>query len=174
MPAMRALYKLLLPAMLILLSMSSGLVGPRPGNRRRPSIGAPSLSRHLAPGSTTRPVSLSRRAIRKREWGNVLTALTGMPLLSVYARPNEAGDTPAELSPHTTCAMIDPRWDTSGSPVRFSRFLQERGGLIYYSRCNFSGRTSGSIHCFDLVYPQGREARVGYGRDSHQPFTAAA
>jgi hypothetical protein len=30
----------------------------------------------------------------------------------------------------------------------------ERDGKIYYSRCNFSRSAKGSIHCFDLVYPQ--------------------
>jgi hypothetical protein len=30
----------------------------------------------------------------------------------------------------------------------------ERDGLIYYSRCNFSGSSTDTIHCFDLVYPQ--------------------
>jgi hypothetical protein len=26
--------------------------------------------------------------------------------------------------------------------------------MIYYSRCNFSALHGGTIHCFDLVYPQ--------------------
>jgi hypothetical protein len=30
----------------------------------------------------------------------------------------------------------------------------ERAGRIFYSRCNFSRSAKGSIHCFDLVYPQ--------------------
>jgi hypothetical protein len=30
----------------------------------------------------------------------------------------------------------------------------ERDRLIYYSRCNFSGSSTHTIHCFDLVYPQ--------------------
>ena len=26
-------------------------------------------------------------------------------------------------------------------------------GTIYYSRCNFSRKSGGTIHCFDLKYP---------------------
>jgi hypothetical protein len=33
----------------------------------------------------------------------------------------------------------------------------ERDGLIFYSRCNFTRRTGGAIHCFDVVYPKDEE-----------------
>jgi hypothetical protein len=29
--------------------------------------------------------------------------------------------------------------------------------MIYYRRCNFSQRRGPSIHCFDLVYPEGKK-----------------
>jgi hypothetical protein len=36
----------------------------------------------------------------------------------------------------------------------FFAISMERGELIYYSRCNFSGGMRRVTHCFDLVYPQ--------------------
>ena len=39
----------------------------------------------------------------------------------------------------------------------FFAISMERDGLIFYSRCNFTRRTGGAIHCFDVVYPQDEE-----------------
>jgi hypothetical protein len=36
----------------------------------------------------------------------------------------------------------------------FFAISSEDAGVIYYSRCNFSGPARAAIHCFDLVYPQ--------------------
>ena len=36
----------------------------------------------------------------------------------------------------------------------FFAISSEREGVILYSRCNFSGRARGVIHCFDLMYLQ--------------------
>ena len=45
------------------------------------------------------------------------------------------------------CTQID------AATHRFA-ISSEREGVIHYSRCNFSGRARGVIHCFDLMYPQ--------------------
>ena len=64
---------------------------------------------------------------------------------------------PAKL-PQPTCSTIS-RMDRSA--LQYTRIARsffaissEREGVILYSRCNFSKRGRGAIHCFDLVYPQ--------------------
>ena len=73
--------------------------------------------------------------------------------LSIYSLPNEAGETPATYLRHNL------RMDRSA--LQYTRIARsffaissEREGVILYSRCNFSKRGRGAIHCFDLVYPQ--------------------
>ena len=73
--------------------------------------------------------------------------------LSVYSLPNEARETPATYLRHNL------RMDRSA--LQYTRIARsffaissEREGVILYSRCNFSKRGRGAIHCFDLVYPQ--------------------
>jgi hypothetical protein len=73
--------------------------------------------------------------------------------LSIYARPNKAGETPRTyLRKHLRVnrSVLDY--------VRIARSFfaisSERDGVILYSRCNFSGGAGGTIHCFDLKYPQ--------------------
>jgi hypothetical protein len=44
--------------------------------------------------------------------------------------------------------------DYTRSARSFFAISSERDGVILYSRCNFSTRGRGAIHCFDLVYPQ--------------------
>ena len=77
----------------------------------------------------------------------------GQATLSIYSRPNENGENP------TTYLRNNLRMERSALDyVRITRSFfaisSEREGVILYSRCNFSGRTRGLIHCFDLVYPQ--------------------
>ena len=77
----------------------------------------------------------------------------GRAALSIYSRPNEAGETP------TTYLRDNLRVGRSALDyVRITRSFfaisSERDGVILYSRCNFSGGTRGAIHCFDLQYPQ--------------------
>src|SRR5438128_477069 len=77
----------------------------------------------------------------------------GRAALSLYSRRNEAGETP------TTYLRDNLRMRRSALDyVRITRSFfaisSERGGVILYSRCNFSGGARGAIHCFDLKYPQ--------------------
>jgi hypothetical protein len=80
----------------------------------------------------------------------------GRAILSVYSRDNEHGETPAGyLRNNLRIARGD--LDYERTTRSFFAISLERDGLIFYSRCNFSGRREGAIHCFDLVYPQEEE-----------------
>jgi len=71
----------------------------------------------------------------------------GRAVLSIYSRAKEAGENPATYLRHNL--------QVSRSALRsFFAISSERDGVILYSRCNFSGRGHGAIHCFDLKYPQ--------------------
>ena len=77
----------------------------------------------------------------------------GRAVLSIYSRPNEAGENPK------TYLRNNLRMDRSALDyVRIARSFfaisSERNSVILYSRCNFSGGARGVIHCFDLTYPQ--------------------
>jgi hypothetical protein len=73
--------------------------------------------------------------------------------LTIYARANEAGETPASYlrkNLRMPNSVIQYRRVTPS----FFAISTEREGVIYYSRCNFSALRGATIHCFDLVYPQ--------------------
>ena len=75
----------------------------------------------------------------------------GRAVLSIYARENEDDDTPASyLGKNLRQRTLDYERVTRS----FFAISSERDGIIYYSRCNFSRPARGSLHCFDLVYPQ--------------------
>jgi hypothetical protein len=77
----------------------------------------------------------------------------GRAALSIYSRENVAGDRPLDYlrkNLRINPAGLDYQWITRS----FFAISMERDGLIYYSRCNFSGTIGGVTHCFDLVYPQ--------------------
>ena len=85
--------------------------------------------------------------------GQRFKSADGRADLSIYSLPNEAGETPATYLRHNL------RMDRSA--LQYTRIARsffaissEREGVILYSRCNFSKRGRGAIHCFDLVYPQ--------------------
>ena len=95
---------------------------------------------------------LSGWATWKRH-GQRFKSADGRADLSIYSLPNEAGETPATYLRHNL------RMDRSA--LQYTRIARsffaissEREGVILYSRCNFSKRGRGAIHCFDLVYPQ--------------------
>jgi hypothetical protein len=75
----------------------------------------------------------------------------GHAVLSVYARENEDGDTPTS---YLRKNLRQPARDYERVTRSFFAISMERDGTIYYSRCNLSHSAGGSIHCFDLVYPQ--------------------
>jgi hypothetical protein len=72
-------------------------------------------------------------------------------VLTVYVRENEDGDTPASYLRKNLRQRVLQYERVTRS---FFAISMERDGTIYYSRCNFSRWARGSIHCFDLVYPQ--------------------
>jgi hypothetical protein len=89
----------------------------------------------------------------ERGFGQRFERADGRAVLSIYARPNEAGENPK------TYLKKNLRVDRSALDyVRIARSFfaisSERDGVILYSRCNFSGGARGVIHCFDLKYPQ--------------------
>ena len=80
----------------------------------------------------------------------------GRAVLSVYSLANERGETPAAYlknNMRVERAGLDYERVTNS----FFAISMERDGLIFYSRCNFTRRTGGAIHCFDVVYPQDEE-----------------
>ena len=149
---MCALYKFLLPGMLILLSMSSN------GRAQvREPMSALDWRTFVVPAFGTRidyPAGVFVPAGNPEKGaGQRFERADGNASLSIYAVPNEAGDTPASYL-RNNLRIDRPALGYERVTRSFFAISQERGGLIYYSRCNFSRRTSGSIHCFDLVYPQ--------------------
>jgi len=75
----------------------------------------------------------------------------GRVVLSIYARENEDGDTPASyLKKNLRQSGLQYERVTRS----FFAISMEREGTILYSRCNFSRSARRAIHCFDLVYPQ--------------------
>jgi hypothetical protein len=72
-------------------------------------------------------------------------------VLSIYARENEDGDTPASyLKKNLRQSGLQYERVTRS----FFAISMEREGTILYSRCNFSRSARRAIHCFDLVYPR--------------------
>ena len=77
----------------------------------------------------------------------------GRAILSVYSRPNEAGENPRTYL-RNNLRMESSALDYTRIARSFFAISSEGDGVILYSRCNFSGGAAGVIHCFDLVYPQ--------------------
>jgi hypothetical protein len=77
----------------------------------------------------------------------------GRAVLSIYSRPNEAGEHPASYLRHNL-RLSRSALDYVRIARSFFAISSERDGVILYSRCNFSARGRGAIHCFDLKYPQ--------------------
>jgi len=84
--------------------------------------------------------------------GRRFDSADGRAMLSVYARDNEAGDTPATYV-RKNLRVEQGALDYRRIASSFFAISMERDGLIYYSRCNFA-RGNRAIHCFDLIYPQ--------------------
>jgi hypothetical protein len=79
--------------------------------------------------------------------GQRFESADGSAVLSVYSSENEAADTPGKN-------LRQSSLDYERVTRSFFAISMERAGRIFYSRCNFSRSAKGSIHCFDLVYPQ--------------------
>ena len=85
--------------------------------------------------------------------GQRFESADGRAALSIYSRPNDAGESPKTYLRHNLRVAL-----SASDYVRITRSFfaisTERHGVILYSRCNFSGGARGVIHCFDLKYPQ--------------------
>jgi hypothetical protein len=85
--------------------------------------------------------------------GQRFESADGRAALSIYSRPNDAGESPTTYLRHNLRVAL-----SASDYVRITRSFfaisTERHGVILYSRCNFSGGARGVIHCFDLKYPQ--------------------
>ena len=98
------------------------------------------------PASIFSPVGQAETGVGQR-----FESEDGRAVLSIYARENEDGDTPASyLKKNLRQSGLDYQRVTRS----FFAISLEREGTILYSRCNFSRSARRAIHCFDLVYPQ--------------------
>jgi hypothetical protein len=123
-----------------------------------PAASSPDWTQFLLPDSGTRllyPAGIFSVHQGKSEvgTGERLSTADNRASLTIYARTNAGGETPAGYLRHNLRmpdSVIQYRRVTSS----FFAISAEHQGLIYYSRCNFSDRIGTVIHCFDLVYPQ--------------------
>jgi hypothetical protein len=112
------------------------------------------VSRNRAPASTIRPRFFSPAGASEKGFGERFQSHDQGATLSVYAQPSKARETPASYLQIAALAIEYKRVTRT-----FFAISMERGGTIYYSRCNFSTGVPGALHCFDLAYPQ-REKRA--------------
>jgi hypothetical protein len=89
----------------------------------------------------------------ERGLGQRFERADGRAILSIYARPNEAGENPKTYLKNNL-RLKRSALDYVRIARSFFAISSERDGVILYSRCNFSGGALGVIHCFDLKYPQ--------------------
>jgi hypothetical protein len=100
------------------------------------------------PASILSPVGKPERGVGQR-----FERADGRAVLSVYSRPNDAGDNPRTYLRHNL-RMERSALDYVRIARSFFAISSEGEGVILYSRCNFSGGARGAIHCFDLIYPE--------------------
>ena len=103
------------------------------------------------------PASSLRRDHRKRASDANLTALMAAPCGRSNSQENTNADTPASYL-RNNLRVGQRALDYERVTRSFFAVSMERDGVIYYSRCNFSGASTTAIHCFDLVYPQEEKA----------------
>jgi hypothetical protein len=87
--------------------------------------------------------------------GEQYTTTDGRAALAVYSQRNVRHDTPRTYLQRNN---LVPRRMIEYARVTGSFFAISavKDGMIFYSRCNFSNRSS-MIHCFDLKYPAGEK-----------------
>ena len=85
--------------------------------------------------------------------GQRFDSANGRAVMTIYARENEDGDTPASYL-KKNLRVARSALDYERVTRSFFAISLERNGVVLYSRCNFSSDAGGAIHCFDLVYPQ--------------------
>lgn len=88
--------------------------------------------------------------------GQRFHSVDGRARLAVYAFYNIDADTPQSyLDKYPADGPTSYRRVTP----RFYALSSRRGDDINYQRCNFDGRTDGTIHCFEITYPAAEQAR---------------
>jgi hypothetical protein len=149
---MRALYQPIFFLSLLLL-----VVDAHAALRARPSLDwqtfeVPDFGTRVEyPARIFAPSGKTRRGVGRR-----FKSPDGRAILAIYAIDNEAGDTPGS---YLRKYLRQPRLGYERVTRSFFAISKEGGGLIYYSRCNFSRTAKAAVHCFDLIYPQ-EEKRV--------------
>jgi hypothetical protein len=94
-----------------------------------------------------------------RGTGQMYATADGRAALALYSQNNTASkDTPARYVKQNLQAPPNTLDYKRIAPTFFA-ISGVSDGRIYYSRCNFSNRLGGAIHCFDMVYPE-REKRA--------------
>ena len=120
---------------------------------RRTSNGGLLRFRTSEPLSNIQPISFFRLGdLEKASVSGLRVLMARLTCPSTHSR-NEAGETPATYLRHNL-RMDRSALDYTRIARSFFAISSERDGVILYSRCNFSKRGRGAIHCFDLVYPQ--------------------
>jgi hypothetical protein len=95
----------------------------------------------------------------ERGFGQQFTSDDGQAVLAVYSLRNEVRrDRPSEYV-RNNFKLPRRAMEYARITGTFFAVSSVRGGQVYYSRCNFSHRSGGAIHCFDLKYPE-REKRA--------------
>src|SRR5689334_15324249 len=84
--------------------------------------------------------------------GNVYTTSDGRAALAVYSQRNLRREAPA--------TYLRRNYKAPGRAMDYVRVTRSffavsavNQGTVYYSRCNFSARSGGTIHCVDMKYP---------------------
>jgi hypothetical protein len=81
----------------------------------------------------------------------------GRAVVTVYSQRNQ-GESPARYV-RENFKVPRRTIDYKRVAPTFFAISAVHQGEIYYSRCNFSRRSGGTVHCFDLRYPA-REKRA--------------
>ncbi len=82
----------------------------------------------------------------EKDLGQRFERSDGRAVLSIYSRPNDAGENPTTYLRHNL-RMERSALDYVRITRSFFAISSEREGVILYSRCNFSGAARGAIHC---------------------------
>jgi hypothetical protein len=137
----------------IWLVLSLILILPSPAQAREPvewqTLTIPEFGTTMQiPSSIFAPAGMPDKGVGRRFSGPDPRAT-----LSIYSRPNETDESPTAYLKHNL-RMNRSALGYTRVTGSFFAISSERDGVILYSRCNFSRRGRGAIHCFDLTYPQ--------------------
>jgi len=91
-----------------------------------------------------------------RGTGEQYKTTDGRAVLAVYSQQNSLHETP-ETYLRRNYRVPRAAIDYVRVSSSFFAISAVNEGTIYYSRCNFSRSSGGTIHCFDLKYPAGEK-----------------